>query len=147
MNCNELNKISNDLYNLMFALHKKILNPNEIMKDFPMPPSHVKVIIYLARNGASSISEVAKNLAIYKPNMTPIIDNLISKEFVTRYNDPNDRRIIRIALTDKARNFLKEQEQKVKDSLADKLSSLSSEDLKFLQNYITGLNDIMLKID
>lgn len=147
MSANQLDKLSGDLYNLMLYLHNKIFHPNETTKNLPMPPSHVKVIIYLARRGASSISEIAKNLAISKPNMTPIIDKLINEGMINRYNDLNDRRILRVELTDKAYKFIKEQEEIIKDNLAKKISSLTDEDLKALGEHITGITEIILKIE
>lgn len=147
MSTNQLNKLSVDLYNLMLYLHNKILHPNDALKNLPIPPSHVKVIFYLARVGTSSISEVAKNLVISKPNMTPIIDKLISEGMINRYNDPNDRRVLRIELTDKANEFIKKQEEVIKNNLAKKISSLSSEDLEDLSNHVVGITDIILKID
>ena len=119
MSTNQLHKLSGDLYNLTLNLHNKILHPNEVIKNLPIPPSHIKVIIYLARKGTSSISETAKNSNV-KPNMTPIIDKLITEGLINRYNDPNDRRILRIELTDKGYEFIKKQEEMIKNNLAKK---------------------------
>lgn len=142
----ELNKLSGDLYNLSFYLHSIIFHQKEIMKNMSMPQSHIKVIIYLKHRGASSISETAKHLTISKPNMTPIIDKLISEGMVNRYNDPDDRRVIRIELTDKAHEFLKEQEQIIKDNLAKKITVLDSKDLESLSQNLVSITDIIFKL-
>jgi len=147
MSTNQLDKLSGDLYNLMLYLHNKIIHPNAAMKNLPIPPSHMRVIIYLARSGVSSISEVAKNLVISKPNMTPIIDKLISEGMINRYNDPKDRRILRIELTDKAHGFIKKQEEVIKNNLAKKISSLNSEDLEALGNHVIRVINIISKVD
>lgn len=146
MNTVELNRLSEDLYNLFLHLHKKIMNPNEMIKNLSIPPSHVKVIFYLRHNGTSSISEIAKNLTISRPNMTPIIDKLIAEDMVKRCDDPNDRRIIKIELTDNAHEFIKEQKEKIKNDLEKKISSLNSEDLEALSEHVIGITDIILKI-
>lgn len=147
MGTTELNKLSGDLYNLMLYLHNKIFHPADVTRNLPLPPSHVKVIIYLARHGACSISETAKHLEISKPNMTPIIDKLVTEGMIDRYNDPKDRRILRIELTKKAYNFIKEQEEIIKNNLAKKISSLSPEDLKILSDHVTGITNIISKVD
>ncbi|MGO5064892.1 MULTISPECIES: MarR family winged helix-turn-helix transcriptional regulator [unclassified Clostridium] len=143
----QLNEISQDLYDLLLNLHKKLLNPDELKRNFPVPPSHVKVIIYLKHNGNCSISKIAKDLLISKPNMTPIIDKLISENMVTRYTDSKDRRIIRVELTEKGTDFIKDQERLVKDLLTEKISNLPSDDLKYLSDHIVHLKDIILKIN
>ena len=147
MNSSDIDKISNDLYNLLLYLHDRILNPSEISKNFLMPPSHMKVIIYLKHKGSSSISEAAKCLTISRPNMTPIIDNLISEGMVSRYRDEFDRRIVRIELTDKAHELLKKQEGLLKKSLSEKISILDLKDLESLSQNVSSITDIVLRID
>ncbi|EQB4342330.1 MarR family winged helix-turn-helix transcriptional regulator [Clostridium botulinum] len=147
MNNTQLNEISQDLYDLLLNLHKKLLNPDELKKKFPLPPSHVKVIVYLKHNGNCSISKIAKDLLISKPNMTPIIDKLISENMVTRYTDSKDRRVIRVELTKKGSIFIKDQEKLVKTLLTEKISNLSSEDLQYLSDHIIGIKNIILKIN
>jgi DNA-binding MarR family transcriptional regulator len=97
--------------------------------------------------GTSSISEVAKNLEISKPNMTPIIDKLIAQGLINRYNDPNDRRVLRIELTDKAYELIKKREEILKNNLAEKISSLTVEDLEALSKHIIGITNIISKIE
>ncbi|WP_287165311.1 MarR family transcriptional regulator, partial [Clostridium sp.] len=105
------------------------------------------VIIYLKHNGNCSISKIAKDLLISKPNMTPIIDKLISENMVTRYTDSKDRRVIRVELTEKGSIFIKDQEKLVKTLLAEKISNLSSEDLQYLSDHIIQIKNIILKIN
>ena len=143
----DLTKISDALFKMLFQLNKKVFNQDEIIKGFPMPPSHVKVIFHLAHTGPSSVSQIAKTLYISKPNMTPIIDKLISEDFVTRYEDPNDRRIIRVELTKKANDLFKAQKQKIKDMLQEKVSTLPEEDLIILESSVQNLTKIISKLD
>ncbi|EJO5346940.1 MarR family transcriptional regulator [Clostridium botulinum] len=147
MNDTELNNISKDLYDLLLNLHKKLLNPDELMKNFSIPPSHIKVILYIKHNGSCSISKIAKDLLISKPNMTPIIDKLISENLAKRYPDSKDRRIIRIELTQKGIEFIKDMENLVKDVLTEKLTTLNSSDLDYLKEHIIGIKNILLKIN
>lgn len=142
-----LNKLSDELYNLLLILHKKVINPDETMKNFSMPPSHFKVILYLKRKGTSSVSDIGKSLTISRPNMTPIIDKLISDGMVHRYNDTNDRRIIRVELTDKAHEFVKEQEDTMKKILTNKISTLNPNDLESLKYNVEEIINILMKIE
>ncbi|MBX7293810.1 MarR family transcriptional regulator [Clostridium chauvoei] len=142
-----LTKISDSLFKMLFQLNKKVFNQDEIIKRIPMPPSHVKVIFHLIHTGPSSVSQIAQNLCISKPNMTPIIDKLISEDLVTRYEDPKDRRIIRIELTKKATILFEEHKQRIKDMLLKKISNLCEEDLLILESSINNLTNIVSKLD
>lgn len=146
MNTLNSKDISNDLYKLLISLNTGLFNPSELTKGLPIPPSHVKVLFHLCHKGPSSVSDIAKRLIISKPNMTPIIDKLLSDGFVHRYNSPTDRRILMIEITDKARSFLKEQAEIMKNLLADRISSLSDEDLETLNESIKNMQNIMIKL-
>jgi len=146
MNNNELHDISDNLLNLLFQIHNRLFNPSEMVKGVSIPPSHVKVIFYLSQKKSMSVSDVAKCLDISKPNMTPIIDKLISNGLVNRYTDPDDRRKINIELTEKAHNLLKNKKREIKNNLFNKISTLNDEDLYKLDASIREMYDILIKL-
>lgn len=146
MSTSNLKNISSDLFNLLIYLHSKLFNPSGLAKSSCMPPSHIKVMFHLRHKSASSVSEIAKRLLISKPNMTPIIDKLLSDGYVHRYNNPDDRRIIMVELTNKGQDFLKEQEQNMKNKLTDIISPLSDEDLDKLDESVQNMLTIMYKL-
>lgn len=147
MNNIDLTKISDELFHLLMQLNSKVFNHDKMVKCSPLPPSHVKVIFYLFNNGSSSISDIASMLAISKPNMTPIVDKLIKEDLVYRKEDPNDRRKIRIDLTEKAHNLALEHKKRLKESLLSKISTLSEEDLFKMSDLVSQLTNIIVKLD
>lgn len=146
MNNCELKVLSNNLFNLLVNLNKKVFSHRDMIKTFPIPSSHARVLFYLAHSKSSSISKIAKDLGICKPNMTPIIDKLIEDNLAERYTDESDRRIIRIKLTEKAFNLLEKSKENFSIELLQKISLLSNEDLKLLNSYTNGLSEIILKL-
>lgn len=142
----DLAAISNDLYTLVVNIHRYIFNPSIMLRGLPIPPSNMKVIFHLTCTGPSPVSKVANELMISKPNMTPIIDNLISAGFVNRYDNPDDRRIIMVEATEKAFEFLKQREQEMKDLLSEKVAILEENDLDNLKNLLPQLTNIITKI-
>lgn len=146
MNNIDLTKISDNLFSLIIQLNSKLFSSSKMVKCSPLPPSHVKVIFHLMNNGSSSISDIASSLCISKPNMTPIIDKLIKEDLVCRQEDCNDRRIIRIQLTQKAYEIAHAHEKSLKNILLDKISNLDSEDLSNMGDLIVNLNSIINKL-
>lgn len=142
----DLNNISNDLFTLLLYLSSRLLNPSIMLKGLALPPSHVKVIFHLAKLGPCPVSQIANHLIISRPNMTPIIDKLISEGYVDRYDDPNDRRIIMIKMTEKAHKFLHDVESDAKAQLIEKLKLLEKDDLEKIKVILPQLNDIVQKI-
>ncbi|MHB8062794.1 MAG: MarR family winged helix-turn-helix transcriptional regulator [Ruminiclostridium sp.] len=139
----DLNNISNDLLNLVFLLTARIFNPSQMAKGMPFPHSHMKVILHIVMSGPCPVSKIANELIISKPNMTPIIDNLISDGYVNRYDDPNDRRVIMIEATEKAHAFLEENRQRLKKLLVEKISVLGDDDLDNLKVLIPQFSKVI----
>ncbi len=79
--------------------------------------------------------------------MTPIIDKLIQENLVERFTDPNDRRIIRVRVTEKGHEFCLKQREKTKKHLKEKISSLSPEELERVKDLAKELNSIFSKIE
>lgn len=142
----DYDNISRELFKLIMQIHRKTVRQDEFLKCTSMPPSHMKVIFYIQHFGPSTVSDVAKNLNISKPNMTPIIDNLVSSDLVKRYEDPNDRRKILLEVSEKGHKFLNKKKQEIVSSLSSRISTLKSEDdLKTLKESVEKLNEIIAK--
>ena len=62
MNNTEIKNLPEKLLDLLVLIHNKLLNPNEVIKGCIIPPSHMKVIFYLANKKTMSVSNVAKCL-------------------------------------------------------------------------------------
>lgn len=139
--------LSEEFFKLLMQIHKKIIKPDEFMKGLSIPPSHGKVIFYLAQKGPSSVSNIAKALCISKPNMTPIIDKLLEEGFVTRSEDPNDRRILRIEITQKAMDIFKMKRHFAISSLQTTLSTLEEKDQNTLKEILPKFNEIISKLE
>ena len=160
MDKDNLLKVSESLVEFLWIIQNNMIKMPDIPKaleiaqschskccsDLSIPPSHIRVIFYLVHYNSSPISQIADSLGISKPNMTPIIDNLINCGLVNRYNDPNDRRILRIELTKKAFDLLNDFRIAFCNLFKEKISILSDDDVITLDNSISNLITILKKL-
>lgn len=160
MDKDNLLKVADSLIDFLWIIRNNVLAQNDISKNFhpaldeekkcfadsPMPPSHARVIFYLLEFNSSPISQIAENLKISKPNMTPIIDNLITHGLVNRFTDPNGRRILRVELTDKALKIIDALRISIRDSFAEKISPLSDDEIVMLNESIKNLLFLLNKL-
>jgi DNA-binding MarR family transcriptional regulator len=100
----------------------------------------------LEETGTLHIAEIGERLQIPKPQMTHLIDRLVSLGIVERRADTADRRIINIALTDKGRAMTVERDQLIKGIFKEKLSCLTSEELQELSVSLRKLGEILSKL-
>jgi DNA-binding MarR family transcriptional regulator len=107
---------------------------------------HVEIMLLLKHGGTRHIAEIGDNLQIPKPQMTHLIDRLEELKIVARQADASDRRVFNIALTARGRRIVDELDQVITDSIRDKLSALTEDELKELSASLRKLGDILSKL-
>ena len=81
-----------------------------------------------------------------KPHITVLVDRLIDIGYVVRQNDPKDRRIINISLTDKGLMDFEEIRESVSIMLKSKLVLLSEQEQEQLSTASQQLKEILISI-
>jgi DNA-binding MarR family transcriptional regulator len=66
-----------------------------------MPRSGARVVGGIARDGGTPLSEVAVAQAVSKQAVSQLVDTLVTRGYVVRVPDEDDRRRLSIALTDR----------------------------------------------
>jgi Transcriptional regulators len=109
-------------------------------------PGGMFVMGSLKRNGVMSMSDIGKCLAMPKPHVTVIVDKLIEEGYVERQNDPNDRRIINILLTEKGTEVFHEIKATLAENMKIKLLNLPEEEQEILAVASQQVKDILISI-
>ncbi len=80
--------------------------------------------------GSMTMGEFSTALSVPLSTATRIADWLVENGYLQRFNDPEDRRVVRITLTDNGQGLYKEIDQYVKQRLQNILSCLDDEEIK-----------------
>ena len=120
----------------------------QLMKQFPRPKlkqssisgltrSEYELLVMLVMsldsdNKAFTVTEISNLLQITPAGVTHLINPLEDAEYIERLHDPNDRRIVRIGLTDKGANVAKTLVSEVQENLIGMVNYLGEEDSKTL---------------
>jgi DNA-binding MarR family transcriptional regulator len=64
--------------------------------------------LFLIHHGKSSVSEIADGLGITSAAASQMLERLVQQELILRLEDPSDRRVKQIMLTDKGRQVIRE---------------------------------------
>jgi DNA-binding MarR family transcriptional regulator len=70
--------------------------------------SHFGAIFYIYRTGSCGVTEIADQLGVTSAAASQMLERLVKQGVVLRTEDPGDRRVKRIMLTDKGRRILDE---------------------------------------
>jgi len=99
------------------------------------------VLRVLSMHKNLTMSELGERLSINLSTLTRIIDKLVSDGIVTRSNDPDDRRIVRIGLLPKAEKLLKILEKEQTKSIISFIKNLPRQDLRKIVGLLEALVD------
>ncbi len=93
---------------LFVAIIEKLMTQRMLDESFDqqVTPSQLVALRYLSLNESSLMSDVAEGLGISFPAATKTIDRLVRKGFANRSEDPHDRRVVRIRLTEDGKSLV-----------------------------------------
>lgn len=107
---------------------------------------HDKVSVYqlhamfhIAKH-VSTMSELAEEMNTSLPSATSLVDRLVKSGWVERQPDPNDRRIIRLAITDAGRKVCMAMKAERMRAYKFLLDAMSEEDLASLHRIFSNLH-------
>jgi DNA-binding MarR family transcriptional regulator len=92
------------------------------------------------------MSAIAQALSYSKQSLTVIVDQLEKDGLVERLPDPTDRRVSKIALTDKGKSLMARRKEALKNRISVDLSHLSQKDLEHLAMGLEEIRAVLPKI-
>lgn len=95
------------------------------------------------RCGSVTMTELAGYLKIPKQQVTKLVDKLINCQFVERFFDPGDRRLIRIRLSKRAEDYLDQYYMKNKEFIQGLETTLTETQLQELNQAVRTLLRIL----
>lgn len=121
-----------------------------IMKelDGETPKAYIAILLVLEKYGPLPISHIGDRLCITKSNMTPLIDGMEEKGFITRQASASDRRIINVVETEEGAKYIADALLKLNDLLRSRDSTITNEEcIKALEaaNTLLALGKRVLK--
>jgi DNA-binding MarR family transcriptional regulator len=140
-----IDRILENMFVIMLITHKKMLRMDLGGRPDNLTRLHLAVMGELGQN-SMTMSELANTLMMTKPQLSHLVDSLVSQGIVERRPDEKDRRVINLALTAKGRALLKEMKLKVKENTKKRLASLTTEELSQMSTALETLRNIVIKL-
>ncbi|WP_150272930.1 MarR family winged helix-turn-helix transcriptional regulator [Paenibacillus tepidiphilus] len=135
----ERNKAAHGLASLLTVIDRKLIRPHEQRTRHIVSPLVIHVLTILTEKGSATMTELAQEIQIAKPQLTPIIEKLCKTGDVRREYAAKDRRIINIHITETGVSKLQELQGTLFESIRSKLEGLDNQDVADLQR---ALNDL-----
>ena len=120
----DIDRILENMFNIMLVIHKKILRMDLELETVNLNRLHV-AIMGLLNTSNMTMTELAKALMMTKPQLTHLVETLVTLGFVERLPDARDRRVIHLTLTKNGGIKFKGLRAKLKENIKQKLASLA----------------------
>ena len=142
-----VNAVGESLIRLRFLVGRQFVKPiKELERErSELSPGHIHLMRWMHSKGNVPISmtDLAAAACISKPNLTTMVDRLSSDGFVVRSADPNDRRIVNVALTEEGVAFLHRHKVEMMKFVEKKLSLLEDKELMILKESLDNIMDVV----
>jgi DNA-binding MarR family transcriptional regulator len=99
----------------------------------------LKSLFLIAREGSMNTKSLAEGLGVTSSNVTGIVDRLVKQGLVSRQEDPEDRRMLQIQVTDKGEAILTSLREETVSTMADVLARMSVEELSSLARGLSSM--------
>lgn len=90
---------------------------------------HLNVLAVLDTDGPLPMRGLAETLDVSQASATGIVDRMAQRGLVARHRDDDDRRVVRVALTDQGRNLIAGLATERREHLAMMLANLTDDEL------------------
>jgi DNA-binding MarR family transcriptional regulator len=125
-------KVNLQFYRRIFSVVKEREGSLTAMEVFSLEVIHAM--------NEPTISEFAEFIGISRPGASYKVASLMQKGYVTKEVSAEDKREFRLRLTDKYRDYFGLYENGLKESVRDKLDTLSDREKKHLEQFLTQLS-------
>ena len=141
----DIDRVLENMFHIMLVSHKKVLKMD--VSGFPenMTRLHLAVMGEIGQNNLT-MSELAKALMMTKPQLTHLVEALVTLGLVERRSDAKDRRVIILSLTEKGRVLGENMKRRVRENIKKRLANLTPTELTQMAAAFETLRKIVGKL-
>jgi DNA-binding MarR family transcriptional regulator len=111
---------------------QKAVGTSSAWREIGLSHSQVGMLFMILHHNDTNVKQIAEHLGVTKSAITQLLDPLVTKGFIERQNDPNDRRIVRFNLTIKGNQAIKDINKLKFSGLRSALDNLSDNEIEQL---------------
>ena len=130
----------------IYPLSRKLVFYTFDKKKYDITRTQQIIMLSLCIEGTLTMSQLASKINTSNEQATRAVAQLVDKGFVIRMQNPDNRRVINIRLTDEAMRFMEKMKNEILDDILGKFSSVSDSDMKKMKDALVFINSILKKV-
>lgn len=135
-----------DLMEMLFKISRLMKEKMSFRSDLiHLSGLQIQTLVHLSQNKKVSMSDIAQYFLIELPSATSLINKLVDKDLVKRYEDQQDRRLVMITLTETGKTMFEQAMSQRKKKFEKILSYLSAKEKQDLLSIFKTLDNKLQK--
>lgn len=141
-----LEEVAGDFLVILEYMREKFFRPVDQITRSRLSPVQFCAMSILCRKGSLSMSELADVMRISKQQLTPLTRKLIDCKLLSKKTDSDDRRIVRLEVTEIGRSTLMDLFNEMKLALVERLKELPVSELDDLGQMLKRILGILKSV-
>ena len=97
-------------------------------KDRGLTMAQLGAMFHISQKGACGVSDIGTDLGVTNSAASQMLERLVQLKLITRSEDPTDRRVKQIVLTEKGHQILRESNKANQDWLASLVQTMEADE-------------------
>ena len=140
---NDIDAIDPLIRKLMDGFHSLVRN---MLKEEEVSLAQYYTLHLIKAESCIRMRDVRDNLCVSAPYATGIIDKLVKNGFIERYRGKDDRRVVRVKLTDKGEKVIRDLNNKKAQFYTKLLKDMNRRDKKTMSDGLSLLVSSLSRI-
>ena len=137
-------EIITQIFHILPTLRSSVLKSKEFSPNSAVQLPHIQVLLSLTEHSSLTVTQLSRITGIVMPNITPLLDRLLSLAIISRTPSEQDRRMVFIQVTESGRAFLKTILNELSAHLLNEQYNFSPEKLVEIRDAFRVLCDSFL---
>ncbi|MCM3269429.1 MarR family winged helix-turn-helix transcriptional regulator [Paenibacillus elgii] len=130
-----------ELLRVIDTKHSKVVNQHYSSHNLTGPS--INILLLLHHEGPTRVGDIGARLNMVDSNVSAVCSRLETMDMIERVRTKEDQRVVKIQLTDTAREKMQEILGNVKDFQELFVKNASEDDLKDIVHGLTKLNELL----
>jgi len=104
----------------------------------------ILVLNFLDLQGETRMKDLALYMNVTTAAMTGVVDRLVRDKCLVRVYDPNDRRVVKVKITDKGKELLKKMNDHKKKAIVKVFDKIPEKDREEYLRILINIKDILV---
>jgi len=124
--------IDKKISEMIFSIYRKMKKNFQTIKYNNLTMIQLHGLIFIKENKNCQLTDLAKDFSITLPTANSLVEKLVNLNLVSKTHDKNDQRVIKLSITQRAKNLIKKIMQEKERCFANLINKLNNKEKRQL---------------